>query len=310
MTNGVAASWRERARALRADSLALYLAARDPRVPWLAKGVALAVVAYALSPIDLIPDFIPVLGLLDDLLLLPLGIALAVRLIPVPLLDEHRAEAARRFAAGAPRSRVGAAIVVALWLLAFGWLASLFLGCASEPSYTERYQAAHPDWNPEQFPIARDDLAAVLAALRAPRHDERRGFVQRLRVFDVSAAEWREIAEDELASGLELAQTDRSYLLVTLTACAESAGALSYARYGSAVSWYVLLENELEAYQHYAFDRLCGEEKLLHVPARTPVDYWVCVDRYARGLFDSAIGAESCGPAPDARGFAPPEARE
>jgi len=84
---------REAAR-VRGEVGALYLACRDPRVPWYAKAVALTVVAYALSPIDLIPDFIPVLGLLDDLVLVPIGIALAVKLIPRPLLAEHRARMA------------------------------------------------------------------------------------------------------------------------------------------------------------------------------------------------------------------------
>src|SRR3954462_1603537 len=86
------------ARALKRDVLALYLAARDPRVPWYAKVVAACVAAYALSPIDLIPDFIPIIGYLDDLILVPLGIALAVRLIPPALLHEHREAAAARIA--------------------------------------------------------------------------------------------------------------------------------------------------------------------------------------------------------------------
>jgi uncharacterized membrane protein YkvA (DUF1232 family) len=114
---------RSRASALKADTYALYLACRDPRVPWVAKALAAVTVAYALSPIDLIPDFIPVLGHLDDLVLVPLGLALAIRLIPPSVLAEHRAEAARRFAEGGPRSRLGAALVVSLWILAAFWLA-------------------------------------------------------------------------------------------------------------------------------------------------------------------------------------------
>lgn len=102
------------AAALKRDVVALWLAARDPRVPWLAKAVAAAVAAYALSPIDLIPDFIPVLGYLDDLLLLPLGLWLAIRLVPAPLMAEFRAAAAAR--AGRPVSHAGAAVIVALWL--------------------------------------------------------------------------------------------------------------------------------------------------------------------------------------------------
>jgi membrane protein DedA with SNARE-associated domain/uncharacterized membrane protein YkvA (DUF1232 family) len=85
---------REWARGLRRDVYAIYLAARDPRVPWYAKAAALLVVAYAVSPIDLIPDFLPVLGHLDDMILVPLGVLLAARLIPDELLDEHRRAAA------------------------------------------------------------------------------------------------------------------------------------------------------------------------------------------------------------------------
>ena len=104
------------ARALKRDVVALYLAARDPRVPWYAKAVAACVAAYALSPIDLIPDFIPVLGYLDDLIILPLGILLAVRLVPPDAMAKLRAEADRR--AARPTSRIAAIVIVALWLSA------------------------------------------------------------------------------------------------------------------------------------------------------------------------------------------------
>ena len=104
------------ARALKRDVVALYLAARDPRVPWYAKAVAACVAAYAFSPIDLIPDFIPVLGYLDDLIILPLGILLAVRLVPPDVMAELRAEADRR--AARPTSRIAAIVIVALWLSA------------------------------------------------------------------------------------------------------------------------------------------------------------------------------------------------
>ncbi len=107
------ADLKRRARALRSELGALSLAARDPRTPPIAKVVAAATLAYALSPIDLIPDFVPVLGLLDDLILVPLGLALALRLIPPEVLaDARAAEAARP-----PRSLAGAAAVAALWLL-------------------------------------------------------------------------------------------------------------------------------------------------------------------------------------------------
>lgn len=121
--------WRERARGwargIKRDIAALWLAARDPRVPWSAKAVAASVVAYALSPVDLIPDVIPVLGYLDDLIIVPLGILLAVRLVPSPLMAEFRTAAARLGAR--PASRIGLAMVVALWLAAgvllaaWGW---------------------------------------------------------------------------------------------------------------------------------------------------------------------------------------------
>jgi len=99
--------------AVRRDVHALYLAAYDPRVPWIAKALAGAVAAYALSPIDLIPDFIPVLGQLDDLIIVPLGIMLAVRLIPPELLAEHRAAA--QAAIAQPHSTSGAVVIIAIW---------------------------------------------------------------------------------------------------------------------------------------------------------------------------------------------------
>ena len=104
------------ARALKRDTVALYLAARDPRVPWYAKVVAACVAAYALSPIDLIPDFIPVIGYLDDIILVPLGIALAIRLIPPGLLEEHRQSASARIAKR-PVSRIGALVIIVIWIV-------------------------------------------------------------------------------------------------------------------------------------------------------------------------------------------------
>ena len=101
------------ANAVRRDVHALYLAAYDPRVPWIAKVLAGAVAAYALSPIDLIPDFIPVLGQLDDLIIVPLGIVLAVRLIPPELLAEHRAAA--QAAIAQPQSTSAAPVIIAIW---------------------------------------------------------------------------------------------------------------------------------------------------------------------------------------------------
>jgi uncharacterized membrane protein YkvA (DUF1232 family) len=105
---------RDWARSIKRDVVALYLAARDPRVPWLAKIVAVCVVAYALSPIDLIPDFIPVLGYLDDVILVPLGILLAVRLVPDDVMADLRSQANARMPL--PKSRAAAITVVAVWL--------------------------------------------------------------------------------------------------------------------------------------------------------------------------------------------------
>lgn len=110
------AAQKQRARRLKEQTLALYLAARDPRTPWYAKLLLAVVVAYALSPIDLIPDFIPVLGYLDDLLLLPLGIALAIKLVPPPVLAECRARAGEVLIGRGRGSRVVAAVIIGVWM--------------------------------------------------------------------------------------------------------------------------------------------------------------------------------------------------
>ena len=117
------------ARVVKRDVVALYSAARDARTPWTAKAVALAVTAYALSPIDLIPDVIPVLGLLDEAVLLPLGILLAVRLVGDALMAEFRARASAL--ERLPVSRAGAAVIAGLWLVAMmaaAWWLSAALG--------------------------------------------------------------------------------------------------------------------------------------------------------------------------------------
>jgi uncharacterized membrane protein YkvA (DUF1232 family) len=115
--------WRERARHLRREVLALYLVCRDPRVPWYAKALAATVVAYALSPLDLVPDFIPVLGYLDDLILIPIGVLLVRRLVPGRVLDECRTRA--QAMTEKPVSRAGAGLVIGIWLFLAGlavWL--------------------------------------------------------------------------------------------------------------------------------------------------------------------------------------------
>jgi uncharacterized membrane protein YkvA (DUF1232 family) len=112
------------ALALKRDAHAIFLASRDPRVPWYAKIFAIAVAGYALSPIDLIPDFIPVLGYLDDLIIVPLGIWLVIALIPEEVMREYRAVASA--AAQRPVSKAAAAVIVALWISGaalLGWIA-------------------------------------------------------------------------------------------------------------------------------------------------------------------------------------------
>ena len=113
---------KEWARTMKRDVIALWLAARDPRVPWYAKAISICIAAYALSPIDLIPDFIPVLGYLDDLLIVPLGIMAAVRLIPVSVMADLRFRALKQ---RKPTSTIGLVTVATTWVGAIaltGWL--------------------------------------------------------------------------------------------------------------------------------------------------------------------------------------------
>lgn len=109
--------WKRRARELRSETYALYRAYRDPRTPWYARLFAAVVVGYAFSPIDLIPDFIPVLGYLDDLVLVPLGVLLALKMIPPEVWAESRQQAREAMAEGRPVNRVAAAVIVLIWLL-------------------------------------------------------------------------------------------------------------------------------------------------------------------------------------------------
>lgn len=113
---GLLARARAWARGLKRDVVAVWHAARDPRTPWPVRLLALLVAAYALSPIDLIPDAVPVLGYLDDLVLVPLGLLLVIRLLPAAVLADARQQAARTLAR--PRSRAAAAVIVGLWLAA------------------------------------------------------------------------------------------------------------------------------------------------------------------------------------------------
>ena len=119
-------AWKQKARQLKRETYALYLACRDPRVPWYAKLLAGGVVAYLFSPIDLIPDFIPVIGFLDDLILIPLGIGLVVRLIPPQVMLECRAQAAQEHARHT--NWAAALIIVLIWLLLAGLGIALVVG--------------------------------------------------------------------------------------------------------------------------------------------------------------------------------------
>ena len=122
--NGIMQRLKLWARETERDVVALWIGARDSRTPLVAKVVAALVAAYALSPIDLIPDFIPLLGYLDDLILLPLGIVLAVKLIPQDLMSEFRREAVQRM--DRPNSLTGAIAIVAVWVAAAALLVWLF----------------------------------------------------------------------------------------------------------------------------------------------------------------------------------------
>jgi uncharacterized membrane protein YkvA (DUF1232 family) len=119
----MASKLKDWARVIKRDVHALYLASRDPRVPWYAKVLAVAVAGYALSPIDLIPDFIPVLGYLDDIIIVPLGIMLVVRLIPPKIMAEHRELAAA--AQERPVSRIAAVVIASIWAVSIA-LGGLF----------------------------------------------------------------------------------------------------------------------------------------------------------------------------------------
>jgi len=129
---GMIEQWKHRARQLEVETYTLYLACRDPRVPWYAKAFVAIVVGYALSPIDLIPDFIPVLGYLDDLVLVPLGITLALWMIPQTVLDECRANAAELLNQDKPRNWVAASIIVLVWLLSLASVGAVVLRTIKE----------------------------------------------------------------------------------------------------------------------------------------------------------------------------------
>ena len=117
--------WNLSVKALKKETLALFLAYKDPRTPWYAKAFAGLVVAYAFSPLDLIPDFIPVLGYLDDLILIPAGIALALKMIPAEVMRDSRI-AAQEQQTGKPVNWIAAGLIVLLWI-SLAWLAVIWM---------------------------------------------------------------------------------------------------------------------------------------------------------------------------------------
>ena len=121
-------NWKQQVKALKSETYAIYLAAKDPRVPWYAKALIFFVVAHTLSPIDLIPDFIPVLGYLDDLIIAPLGIAIAIKLIPPDVLAECREQAQQMFADDQPPSKWAAVVIITIWLLGALLLVAIIMG--------------------------------------------------------------------------------------------------------------------------------------------------------------------------------------
>ena len=124
-------SWKDRVKALKRETFTLYLACRHPRVPWYAKLLAFLVVGYALSPIDLIPDFIPVLGYLDDLVLIPLGLMLVIRMIPAEVLAECRAKSEELVERVTRAGKIAAGVIVVIWILTAALIVRLILRAAA-----------------------------------------------------------------------------------------------------------------------------------------------------------------------------------
>ncbi len=137
---------KRRAGQFKAETFALYLAARHPETPWYAKLLVAAIVAYGFSPIDVIPDFIPIVGYLDDLVLIPIGIALAIKLVPPHVLAECRARAQEAMVNGKPVSRVAGAVVVIIWLtlvaLCIVWTYEAFMPTSAAPNLAVNTDAA------------------------------------------------------------------------------------------------------------------------------------------------------------------------
>ena len=109
--------WKQKSRQIKIEIYALYLAYRDPRVPWYAKAFVALVVGYAFSPIDLIPDFIPVLGYLDDLVLIPLGVFIALKMVPEKVMEDCRTRSKEVMSEKKPINRAAAIVIILIWLM-------------------------------------------------------------------------------------------------------------------------------------------------------------------------------------------------
>jgi uncharacterized protein YndB with AHSA1/START domain/uncharacterized membrane protein YkvA (DUF1232 family) len=171
MTSSLAAKLKARARELKTEIFALYLAARHPGTPWYAKLFMLAIVAYALSPIDLIPDFIPVLGYLDDIVLLPIGIILAVKMVPAVVMSECRTRALAETLDGTRAGRIAAAVIVLLWLT-FAVIAAIW---AHNAFAIDRPKPIDP--SPQRSQIMSDQTVRLHRVLRAKPEKVYRAFV-------------------------------------------------------------------------------------------------------------------------------------
>ncbi len=128
-------SWKTKSGQLKTEVYALYLASKHSRTPWYAKVLAVLIIGYALSPIDLIPDFIPIVGYLDDLVLVPLGIALLIKIIPRDILEECRARAEANLSKRKPKNWIAAIIIVLIWLLAIYLILTLIWPHVSKPHH-------------------------------------------------------------------------------------------------------------------------------------------------------------------------------
>ncbi len=125
--------WKTKSKQLKSEIYALYLAYKHPRTPWYAKVLAVLILGYALSPIDLIPDFIPVIGYLDDLIIVPAGITLLIKIIPRDILEECRAKAQSDLSKRKPKNWIAAVIIVLIWLLAIYLILSLIWPLVFKP---------------------------------------------------------------------------------------------------------------------------------------------------------------------------------